>query len=61
MRTAHDDVVARWGKRSLTLDLMEEFRPVIVDAVVLRCLSAGIVRFEKFTTTPDLGCRPHRP
>jgi CRISPR-associated protein Cas1 len=27
------------------------------DAVVLRCLSTGIVRFEEFTTTPDLGCR----
>jgi CRISP-associated protein Cas1 len=48
---------ARWGRPSLALDLMEEFRPVVVDAVVLRCLSTGIVRFEEFTTTPDLGCR----
>jgi CRISPR-associated protein Cas1 len=31
--------------------------PVIVDAVVLRCLSTGIVRFEEFETTPDRGCR----
>ena len=30
---------ARWGRPCLALDLMEEFRPVIVDAVVLRCLS----------------------
>lgn len=48
---------ARWGRPSLALDLMEEFRPVIVDAVVLRCVSAGIVRFEEFETAPDVGCR----
>lgn len=48
---------ARWGRPSLALDLMEEFRSVVVDAVVLRCLSTGIVRFEEFDTTPDLGCR----
>ncbi len=28
---------ARWGRPNLALDLMEEFRPVIVDAMVLRC------------------------
>jgi CRISP-associated protein Cas1 len=48
---------ARWGRPCLALDLMEEFRPVVVDAVVLRCLSTGIVRFEEFETSPDLGCR----
>lgn len=48
---------ARWGRPCLALDLIEEFRPVIVDAMVLRCLSAGIVRFEEFETTPDKGCR----
>jgi CRISPR-associated protein Cas1 len=48
---------ARWGRPCLALDLMEEFRPVIVDAVVLRCLSTGIVRFEEFETAPDTGCR----
>jgi CRISPR-associated protein Cas1 len=47
----------RWGRPCLVLDLMEEFRPVIVDAVVLRCASTGMVRYEEFTTTPDLGCR----
>jgi CRISPR-associated protein Cas1 len=36
---------------------MEEFRPVIVDTVVLRCVSTGIVRVGEFTTTPGLGCR----
>jgi len=48
---------ARWGRPCLALDLMEEFRPVIVDAVTLRCLSTGIVRFEEFETVPDRGCR----
>jgi CRISPR-associated protein Cas1 len=48
---------ARWGRPCLALDLMEEFRPVVVDAVVLRCLSTGIVRFEEFETSPDVGCR----
>jgi CRISPR-associated protein Cas1 len=48
---------ARWGRPSLALDLMEEFRSVVVDAVVLRCLSTGIVRFEEFDTTPGIGCR----
>ena len=43
---------ARWGRPCLALDLMEEFRPVVVDAVVLRCLSTGIVRFEEFETAP---------
>ena len=48
---------ARWGRPCLALDLIEEFRPVIVDAVVLRCLSTGNVRFEEFETIPDRGCR----
>ena len=48
---------ARWGLPCLALDLIEEFRPTIADAVVLRCLSTGIVRFEEFETTPDRGCR----
>jgi CRISP-associated protein Cas1 len=30
---------------------------VIVDAVVLRCVSTGIVRFEEFDTAADRGCR----
>ena len=48
---------ARWGRPSLALDLMEEFRPLVVDAVVFRCLATGIVRPEEFETTPGLGCR----
>ncbi len=48
---------ARWGRPNLALDLMEEFRPLLVDAVVLRCLATGIVRLEDFSTEPDVGCR----
>jgi CRISP-associated protein Cas1 len=48
---------ARWGRPCLALDLIEEFRPLIVDAVVLRCVSTGIVRFEEFETTANQGCR----
>jgi CRISP-associated protein Cas1 len=48
---------ARWGRPCLALDLIEEFRPVIVDTVVLRCLTSGVIRFEEFETTPDKGCR----
>jgi CRISPR-associated protein Cas1 len=48
---------ARWGRPCLALDLMEEFRPVVIDAVVLRCLTSGIVKFEEFETVPDRGCR----
>lgn len=48
---------ARWGRPSLALDLIEEFRPVIVDAVVIRCVATGIVRFEEFEQIPEQGCR----
>ena len=47
----------RWGRPCLALDLMEEFRPVTVDTVVLRCAMTGIVRPDEFITAPDLGCR----
>jgi CRISP-associated protein Cas1 len=48
---------ARWGRPSLALDLIEEFRPVLADAVVLRCLTTGVVRPDEFDTEPDRGCR----
>lgn len=32
-----------YNRPSLALDLMEEFRPLIVDSVVLRCLNNGII------------------
>jgi CRISPR-associated protein Cas1 len=47
---------ARWGRPNLALDLIEEFRPVIVDAVVLRCATAGIVSRQEFETVPERGC-----
>jgi CRISP-associated protein Cas1 len=48
---------SRWGRPNLALDLMEEFRPLVVDAVILRCLSTGIVRTEDFTIETQTGCR----
>ena len=47
---------ARWGRPNLALDLIEEFRPVLVAAVALRCLTTGIVRAEDFSIEPDTGC-----
>lgn len=38
-----------YNRPSLTLDLMEEFRPVIVDSVVLRCLNNDIIKPDHFT------------
>ena len=45
------------GRPNLALDLTAEFRPLIVDAVVLRCMTTGIVRTEEFETTEGQGCR----
>ncbi|MBI3245611.1 MAG: type I-D CRISPR-associated endonuclease Cas1 [Deltaproteobacteria bacterium] len=38
----------RYGRPSLALDLMEEFRPLIVDAVVLGCLNKRVLQTEDF-------------
>lgn len=38
----------RYGRPSLALDLMEEFRPLIVDSAVLRVLNNGEVRPDDF-------------
>jgi len=48
---------ARWGRPNLALDLIEEFRPLIVDTVVLRCATTGMIQPEDFEVVPDLGCR----
>jgi CRISP-associated protein Cas1 len=48
---------ARWGRPNLALDLIEEFRPLLVDAVVLRCATTGMLQPEDFETTPEQGCR----
>lgn len=47
---------ARWGRPNLALDLMEEFRPLVVDVVVLRCVTTGMVRPEEFDIVPERGC-----
>lgn len=39
---------ARYGKPALALDLMEEFRPVIVDSTVLTVLNHGILKDKDF-------------
>src|SRR5581483_800646 len=38
----------RYGRPSLALDLMEEFRPLIVDATVLSCLNKRVIQPEDF-------------
>jgi CRISPR-associated protein Cas1 len=40
-----------YGKPSLVLDLMEEWRPVIVDSLVIRCLAWKIFTPQDFTDT----------
>jgi CRISP-associated protein Cas1 len=45
----------RYGRPSLALDLMEEFRPVVVDAVVLTAINRGYVTLESFETEPVSG------
>jgi CRISP-associated protein Cas1 len=44
--------VERYGRPSLALDLMEEFRPIVVDAIVLNAINKGIVSLDDFTTEP---------
>lgn len=44
--------VERYGRPSLALDLMEEFRPIIVDQVVLNTINKGILTLADFTTEP---------
>ena len=39
---------ARYGRPSLVLDLMEEFRPVLVDSAVLRAVNTRAVRASDF-------------
>jgi len=44
--------VERYGRPSLALDLMEEFRPLVVDAIVLSGLNRRMLSPEDFTTEP---------
>lgn len=45
------------GRPSLALDVMEEFRALIVDTCVLRLIATGAVQLSGFTTTNEQGCR----
>lgn len=45
----------RYGRPSLALDLMEEFRPLVVDAVVLSAINRCSLTPEEFTTEPLSG------
>ncbi|RME50964.1 MAG: type I-D CRISPR-associated endonuclease Cas1 [Deltaproteobacteria bacterium] len=47
----------RYGRASLALDLMEEFRPVIVDSVVLLCINKRILRPDHFESEITGACR----
>jgi CRISPR-associated protein Cas1 len=49
--------VEHYGRPSLALDLMEEFRPVIVDSAVLTCVNKRIIGADDFAV--ELG-RVHR-
>lgn len=45
----------RHGRPSLALDLMEPFRPLIVDSAVLTAINTGMVKQRNFKTAPS-GC-----
>ena len=45
----------RHGRPALALDLMEEFRPLVVDSAVLSAINNGMVAPGDFVTTPA-GC-----
>jgi CRISPR-associated protein Cas1 len=46
-----------YNRPSLALDLVEEFRPIVVDSVVLRCLNNRIIQPDHFRYEPG-GERP---
>ncbi|MBN1960951.1 MAG: CRISPR-associated endonuclease Cas1 [Deltaproteobacteria bacterium] len=39
----------RYGRPSLALDLMEEFRPIIADSTVIAAINTGVITSEDFT------------
>lgn len=41
-----------YGRPSLALDLMEEFRPLVVDSIVLTSLNKQVLTIKDFTTEP---------
>ncbi|MCB0165225.1 MAG: CRISPR-associated endonuclease Cas1 [Anaerolineae bacterium] len=46
-----------YNRPSLALDLVEEFRAIVVDSVVLRCLNNDLITPANFSRQPD----PNRP
>lgn len=42
---------SKYGKPALALDLMEEFRPLVVDSVVLTLVNTGAIQAKDFTET----------
>lgn len=49
----------RWGRPALALDLMEQWRPVLVDQLVLRLANDGRLRPDQFVVTAQSGARMH--
>lgn len=47
----------RWGRPSLALDLMEQWRPVLVDVAVMTLVRSGRVEPDDFSTDSERGCR----
>lgn len=47
-----------YNRPSLALDLTEEFRSIVVDSVVLRCLNSALITPANFTNQPN---NPERP
>ncbi|RMH71359.1 MAG: type I-D CRISPR-associated endonuclease Cas1 [Gemmatimonadetes bacterium] len=45
-----------YGKPALALDIMEEFRPIIVDSVVLTLINNGMLKPTHFIQTPYQSC-----
>lgn len=47
----------RWGRPSLALDVMEQWRPVLVDTAVLTLVRSGRIKPDDFAHDPERGCR----
>ncbi|NLH98663.1 MAG: CRISPR-associated endonuclease Cas1 [Chthonomonadales bacterium] len=47
----------QYGRPALTLDILEEFRPVVADRIALRLVNNGILQVEHFEPTEDGGVR----
>lgn len=51
----------KYGRPALALDLVEEFRPVVADSVVLTMVNKGMVAEDDFETSPEGGVYLARP